>query len=85
VDEEAGAWEAEALAVRLASRSASNWDLISECGTDVMRRTKSVKWSESPVTFLAEALGIFGIHAPRLERIPDVSSRSRGCHYGWTS
>jgi hypothetical protein len=53
--ETAEAWEA-GLGVRVRF-SASSLALISECGTCINRRAKSVKVAESPVTFLAEDMG----------------------------
>jgi len=49
--------EAERLGVRFAAFSPSSLALISECGTERMRRAKFVKASLSSVSFLAEAIG----------------------------
>jgi hypothetical protein len=64
------------LGGRFAAFSASSLALTSECGTATSRRIKSVNLSKSPVTFFAGRLGLFGTHAPRLERTVDVRLES---------
>jgi hypothetical protein len=49
--------EAEVLIFRFATFSASNWALISECGTDTSRLIKVVNSSALSISFLAEGMG----------------------------
>ena len=76
----AGTREAERLDVRFAAFSASSLALISECGTESMRRVNSINaGSKVPVSILADGSGNVGIHAPRMERNADVRSKSIPC------
>jgi hypothetical protein len=52
--------EAFRLDVRFAAFSASSLACISECGTLMSRRIKPVKFSELPLTILADAFGFIG-------------------------
>jgi hypothetical protein len=63
VDVEAEAREAERLDVRLAFFSASSFALISECGTRMSRRMKSVNAPVLPLISLAGMVGRLGIRS----------------------
>jgi hypothetical protein len=76
VDVEAEAREA-GLDVRFAFFSASSFAFISECGTRMSRRMKSVNTPELPLISLAGFVGRFGIASPFLarERVGDCVLR----------
>ena len=61
--------EEEALAVRLASFSASNRALIVEYGTETTRRAKSLKRSNSSVSFLRGSGREIGHKSPSEMRV----------------